>query len=345
MFSVVYGILLKPLPFPEPDRLVGVWHTAPGRIPGAQHGCDDLDHDGGADSNDPVFIEDFPRQGDSMPPIRRFKRIGNGYFETISNHLIAGRALTWEDACQRRRVCVVSENFAREFSKEPARAIGNRIRKTPKWDWWEIVGVAGNERGDGMAQAVPVIIYWPLMVKEFWDRDTIARRDLSYAIRSDRQNSPTFLGEIQRAVWGVNANLPIADVRTLADIQSRSMAQTSFTMVMLAIAASVALLLGVVGIYRGRGGAHATHVLAALWRNGGRPADLCTGDAEAFRRGARRELHPGVARVARGSTDRAQVRCGLAGGEASRDALPACLVRGGERTVATTFVPGEGRAR
>lgn len=203
----------------------------------------------GHDSNDPVFIEDFPRQGDSMPPIRRFKWIANGYVETMGNRLIAGRTLTWEDAYQLRRVCVVSENFAREFWKEPSRAIGKRIRNTPKWGWWEIVGVVGNERDDGVSQAAPVIVYWPLMLKEFWEPGTIARRTLSYAIRSDRLNSPTFLGEVQRAVWGVNPNLPIADVETLADIASRSMAQTSFAMVMLVIAAGVALLLGVVGIY------------------------------------------------------------------------------------------------
>jgi putative ABC transport system permease protein len=30
VFSVVHGVLLKPLPYPDPERLVGVWHTAPG---------------------------------------------------------------------------------------------------------------------------------------------------------------------------------------------------------------------------------------------------------------------------------------------------------------------------
>ncbi len=203
----------------------------------------------GHDSNDPIFVEDFPRADGSMPPLRRFKWIGPGYFETMGNRILAGRGLTWQDAYGLREVCVVSETLAREYWKEPAAAIGKRIRNSPKSPWREIVGVAGAERDNGMAQPAPTIVYWPLLVKDFWGPETVTRRTLAYAIRSDRLRSPTFLKELQSAAWGVNPNLPLANVRTLAEIQSDSMAQTSFAMVMLVIAAAVALLLGIVGIY------------------------------------------------------------------------------------------------
>ncbi len=74
-------------------------------------------------------------------------------------------------------------------------------------------------------------------------------RSLAYVIRSSRLQSPGFLGEVQQAVWSINPNLPLARVRTMQQIYDESMAQTSFTLVILGIAAAVTLLLGVVGIY------------------------------------------------------------------------------------------------
>src|SRR5262249_16241625 len=47
----------------------------------------------------------------------------------------------------------------------------------------------------------------------------------------------------------VDRSLPLAQVQTLQQILDRSSAQMAFTMVLLAIAAGVALLLGLVGIY------------------------------------------------------------------------------------------------
>lgn len=58
-----------------------------------------------------------------------------------------------------------------------------------------------------------------------------------------------FINQMQQAVWSVNSNLPLANVSTMQDIYSLSMARSSFTLVMLAIAGTMALALGVLGIY------------------------------------------------------------------------------------------------
>ena len=57
------------------------------------------------------------------------------------------------------------------------------------------------------------------------------------------------MNEVSRAIWAVNPNLPLAGIRTLEEISRRSMARTSFTLVMLALAGGMALLLGLAGIY------------------------------------------------------------------------------------------------
>ena len=110
--------------------------------------------------------------------------------------------------------------------------------------WREIVGVVGDERDDGLNHPATKIVYWPLLNDSY----RVARRS-PYAVRSTRAGDARFLREVQQAVWSVNPNLPLAAVQTLEEIQAHSMAQTSFAMVMLGIAASVALLLGIVGIY------------------------------------------------------------------------------------------------
>ena len=203
----------------------------------------------GNDSNDPMFVEDFPSPGERIPVLRRYKWIGPGYFRAMGNRIVAGRDLEWNDAYNKAPVVVVSEGFAREYWKDPALAVGRRVRNTPKAPWRTIVGVAGDERDDGVTKAAPTIIYWPVVVQDLWQQGPQVQRSLAYAIRSERSESPTLLKEVQAAVWAVNPSLPVAAVQTLQEIQSDSMAQTSFALVMLSIAAGVALLLGVVGIY------------------------------------------------------------------------------------------------
>lgn len=203
----------------------------------------------GQKNMDPIFAEDRIYADSKIPPVHTFKHISPGYFSTMGNRLAAGRDFTWTDVHEMRPVAMVSENLARELWGSPAGAIGKRIRESPTGLWREIVGVAGNERDDGVHRKAPTIVYWPLLKTGFWGEEIDVRRTLAYAIRSPRAGSSEFLKEVEQAIWAVNPNLPLANVRTVREIYDRSLARTSFTLVLLSIAAGMALLLGVIGIY------------------------------------------------------------------------------------------------
>jgi predicted permease len=202
----------------------------------------------GWDSNDAVFVEAFPLPEGQLPPIRRFKWTSENYFETMGNPVIAGRPITWADIYNQAKVAVITENIAREYWDDPSEALGHRVRASLDSRWHEIIGVVGNIHDDGVSEEATATMFWP-MLHSVWSEEAVARRTMGYAIRTKRINNPTLMQEVREAVWSVNANLPLANVQTLEEILESSMARTSFTLVMLGIAAGVALLLGVVGIY------------------------------------------------------------------------------------------------
>jgi predicted permease len=190
-----------------------------------------------------------PTPEGKIPALRRYKWITENYFKTMGNPIVAGRDITWSDVHNRRPVVILSENLARELFGEPQAALGRRVRQTPANPWREVIGVVGNERDDGVTQPAPSMVYWPILQEDFWDVKLRSQRNLGYAIRTERLRDPGFFKEVQQAVWSVNPNLPLAEVETLRELYDKSMAQTSFTLVILGIASGVTLLLGVVGIY------------------------------------------------------------------------------------------------
>jgi hypothetical protein len=201
-------------------------------------------------------IGGVPSPEGQLPPIRRFKWVSPGYFETMGNPVLAGRGITWADVHDRAPVIVVTENLAREYWADPGAALGKRMRLPEiegfgEWahPWREIVGVVGDVHDDGASQDPPTVVYWPMVVANFWGDELFTQRSMVFVMRTSRVADPALQDEVRAAVWSVNGNLPLANVRTLEEIASRSMARTSFTLVMLGIAAAAALLLGAVGIY------------------------------------------------------------------------------------------------
>jgi ABC-type lipoprotein release transport system permease subunit len=123
------------------------------------------------------------------------------------------------------------------------------VRASPADPWREIVGVVGDVRDNGASAPPPPIIYFPALMDRFWATPTIAFRSATFLVRSPRAGSESFVRELQRALSQVNPNLPLAQVRTLADAYQRSLARTAFTLVMLAMAGAMGLVLGFIGIY------------------------------------------------------------------------------------------------
>ena len=203
----------------------------------------------GSNSSDLIYIEGHDYAPGEIPPVRRFKYMSPGFLQTMGMPLVAGRDLTWDDLYQKHDVALVSENFAREYWGKANAALGHRVRSNSKEPYREIVGVVGIVRDNGVDQEPSSSMYFPILMDNFEGDSPMVRRGIGYAIRSKRAGSEAFLKEVRQAVWSVDGNLPLASEHTEDYFYTQSMARTSFTLVMLAVAGGMALLLGVVGIY------------------------------------------------------------------------------------------------
>jgi putative ABC transport system permease protein len=190
-----------------------------------------------------VYAEDKALETDHVPAIRQIRRIAPGFFKTTGTRLVAGRDFTWTDLYEKRRVAMVSENLAREWWGDPRAALGKRIREAGAADpWREIVGVVEDVYDNGVNVKPPEFAYWPaLMDRYIWGGENgfVVGAGV-FLIRSNRTGTESLLAEARQAIWSVNGRQPVFLVNTLKALYDRSMARTSFTLVM---------AIGIVGIY------------------------------------------------------------------------------------------------
>jgi predicted permease len=198
---------------------------------------------------DEILVEGKISEGDN-PPMRLYNYVSPGYFHTAGTRFVAGRDFTWAEIYSVRPIGIVSEGLARELWGSPRAAIGKHFREFESAPWHEVVGVVQDVRENGVDQVSPATVYWPSLMGDPSTPEKLeAWRTVYFALRSNRAGTQSFINEMQQAVWSVNSNLPVAEISTMQDIYSDSMARTSFTLVMLAIAGIMALALGILGIY------------------------------------------------------------------------------------------------
>jgi len=206
------------------------------------------------DNDDPnwdqMWIEGKTYPGEN-PPLRLFNYVAPGYFHAMGTRLAAGRDFTWDDLYGLHQMVMVSEGFARDNWGSAAAAIGKRVRQFSGTPWQEVIGVVEDVHVHGVDDKAPPTVYFTSMLKSPYSRTP--KIDVSsavtFAVRCSRAGTQDFIDQLQQAVWSVNSELPLASVQTMQDIYGQSLARTSFTLVMLAIAGFMALALSIIGIY------------------------------------------------------------------------------------------------
>ena len=217
------------------DRLAAVPGVRSAAFTSASDGLP-LDGDGRSGA---VFVEGADAGGTAPPPTE-VQFASPGFFETMRTPLVAGREFDWRDVYQQSPVALVSENFARAKWGSAPGAIGRRISLgSAGGPWLDVVGVVADVHHNGLHEPAPETVILP----------PIARETATFVVRSERAGTSGFLEELRQAVWSVNGNLSPASIRTLGDLYERSMARTSMTLRLLAIAGLLALFLELVGIY------------------------------------------------------------------------------------------------
>lgn len=187
-------------------------------------------------------IESEPREEGELPPVSMYSAVMPGFLETLEIPILAGRAPVRHDAEGGPPVAWVTKTFADRFLGGDA--IGQRVRFATDTVFAEIVGVVGDTRTFGLQEEIRPITYLPMNTTVFGVQLGIMR----FVLRTN--GDPHALVPAVRAVVArADGTVPLTNARTMEEVLARSIAQTSFTVTLLLIAAASALVLGVVGLY------------------------------------------------------------------------------------------------
>ena len=182
-----------------------------------------------------------PPPGQELIVVTRI--ISPGYFDTMSIPLLKGRQLTDQDGENTPNAVVISETMAQRFWPGED-AVGKRIavgRIRTDADWIQVVGVVKDVRQFEL-NAAPR----PQMYLSYRQAGFFAAEDL--VVRTDVEPA-SLAATVRKAVWEIDKDQPVSDIRTMDEILAASIARQRFSMLLLGVFAGVALLLAAVGIY------------------------------------------------------------------------------------------------
>jgi putative ABC transport system permease protein len=186
----------------------------------------------------PFLIQEKPDS--DIKPSADYRDISPGYFATMRIPLLQGRSFTESDDAKHPHVVVIDRTLARDYfgTENP---LGRHIvlpdgPRVP----WQVIGVVGAVRDTTLSGAPEATLYFPYMQGPDQTMSMVVRTALPEA---------TITREIRNAIWQVDRNQPVFEVRTMPEIVGNITSAPRIAFILLDILAVVALVLAAIGIY------------------------------------------------------------------------------------------------
>jgi predicted permease len=191
-----------------------------------------------------IFVEGKPAERGDNAPLAMNASAGPDYFKTMRTPLLQGREFTDEDEEKSERVAIVNETFVRRLMPElqnSAEAVGKRFSfHGPDGPFRRIVGVAKAGKYFNIAED-PRSFVWTPMTQDYQSNGMLI-------VRTKGNPEPLF-GSVRAQVQSLDGNLPLYDVKTLAEHMKFALFPAKVAATVLGVFGLVALMLSAIGVY------------------------------------------------------------------------------------------------
>jgi len=189
-------------------------------------------------------VEGRAAPSDMNLPFALFRVVSPDYFRAMGIPLLRGRYFEKQDSPDTTPVTLINRRLAEQYWPGED-AIGKRLKVGPADSpnaWLTVVGVVGNVRQTGL-QVQKLEFYVPYVQER---RSFMAPRDLVVRTKAD---PAVIAAAVRKAVWSVDKDQPVSNVRTVNEVFSAAISQERFQALMLGLSAALALVLACVGLY------------------------------------------------------------------------------------------------
>jgi predicted lysophospholipase L1 biosynthesis ABC-type transport system permease subunit len=187
-----------------------------------------------------------------------FMATSGDYVNTLRMRVVDGETFGRAEVERQEPVVVVNKAFVDAYfpGEDPLnRLISSSVPPPFAATPLRIIGIVANTPFQALAEKKGVpMLYMPMTIAG--GPDIPAPRlvgpsvaVMSYVVRTAGPSPLAVVPAVRRAIAGIDPALAIANIETLEQVFDRATAQTAFTMILLLLAAAIALLLGLVGVY------------------------------------------------------------------------------------------------